>query len=71
MVLWQIDSSWCKLPPIFTFTFKDLMATHELPEASKEKARVLNWHYCDCRVEYMEGHKRLDPFQVKGPRLKT
>ncbi|KAJ0539157.1 putative reverse transcriptase zinc-binding domain-containing protein [Helianthus annuus] len=41
-VVWHFVSSWCNLPPIFAFSFKDLMVIHKELQISKEKAEVVH-----------------------------
>ncbi|KAJ0935846.1 putative reverse transcriptase zinc-binding domain-containing protein [Helianthus annuus] len=40
-VLWQKISQWCRIPPIFAFTFRDLLEIHKAGHIRTEVRRVV------------------------------
>ncbi|MFS8022342.1 putative reverse transcriptase zinc-binding domain-containing protein [Helianthus anomalus] len=48
-VLWQKISRWCRIPPIFAFSFKDLLDIHKGGHISvKERAVIQGIIYISC-----------------------
>ncbi|XP_076958366.1 uncharacterized protein LOC143634074 [Bidens hawaiensis] len=41
LVLWQFISSWCKVPPVYAFEFRDLLTTHLHLGIPKNKQKAI------------------------------
>ncbi|KAK1429660.1 hypothetical protein QVD17_11874 [Tagetes erecta] len=39
-MVWHFISSWCKIPPIYAFSTKDLLEVHKSIDASKRKKKL-------------------------------
>ncbi|MFS7952746.1 hypothetical protein Hanom_Chr07g00610561 [Helianthus anomalus] len=40
-VIWQKISLWCRISPIFVFSFKDLLVIHKYIPGNKTKKKVI------------------------------
>ncbi|MFS7926375.1 hypothetical protein Hanom_Chr04g00296321 [Helianthus anomalus] len=73
MLIWCKIGEWCNIPPIFAFTFKDLLIIHKNSSTSRAKQKAIYavilitcWVIWRSRNALIFSGKRVDPDRLLG-----